>query len=200
MEKILAIFSLKEKESVGKFTIYGEYEMKRTNIGSDNYEYLDFFNTKAKINKNDVISDYSPEGCNWYGKRYTCKDMLQDLNFDMMIGGDNYTVEYLEPKIKELIASYCADSVEIGQPPIPKRILRGSLSNLYKLLLVTDKYIYYCYEDSLIMIDKDTREMISDNYFAEVGYLDSQEAIENGEEKKLWSIEDDINLDFGLSL
>lgn len=187
MEKILAIFSVKGKEDVGKFMTYGEYEIAEyAELGSDSYKYPDFSYVKAKVNKDGITSDYSPIGQDWYGRKYTCEDMIVSLILSEIIGAGEYVIEYLDAGLKGCIDLYRLDSIEVEQITIPKKILYGSLLDLYELSLVTDKFIYYNYECVMLMVDKDTRKIVSDNYFAEVGYWRSVEAIRAGEERHLW--------------
>jgi len=99
---------------------------------------------------------------------------------------DGFKVLYIDPVIESVAIFYHnRTALRYMGRDIPYQIIDNDDQRVYRLLMVTSKYLYYTYEDTFIMLDARSGDLISDNYFAETGYWDSEEAIKNGEEEQL---------------
>lgn len=67
---------------------------------------------------------------------------------------------------------------------VPCRIIDRNF-DVYELEVATDKYLYYATDDRMIMLDYD-HQVITDNYFAEVGLIQSIDAMKEGKEHLVW--------------
>ncbi len=109
-----------------------------------------------------------------------------------MSGEDNdfiYSKIYPDSKLQELVDSYTNDSevaLTVSGRKIPERILSYNMYDMYQLLLVTDAFIYYSYDESVYMLRTDDHNIVSDNDFAEVELADSIENVKSGKEMLLW--------------
>jgi hypothetical protein len=193
--KLLATFVAKEINE--KFDIYGKYEIevgKEFDFFSEvpkliEFKYPTFLDVTAKIYKGNIKEDYSPKGESWAGQKYDASDMMEFFIAALIRGDKTYEKIYLNEDIENLINSYMSEeeiAITINNKNIYKRILPKNMYSLYQLMLVTNEFIYYGQEDSVIMLDINTRTIVSDNYFAEVGYFDSVENIKSGKETLLW--------------
>lgn len=194
-ERLLATFVTEEIKET--FNVYGEYNIetgKEVNILSENMEFIEFkypefyyISATRVVNKKE--ESYSPKGESWVGRKYTAEDMIQFLISALIKGDESYTKLYLDSGLEKIIAEYRKESeiaITVDDKDIPKRILTNDMNYLYQLMLVTDEFIYYSHENGMYMLSTDTHQVVSDNYFAEVGFWDSVENVKNGEEKLLW--------------
>lgn len=93
------------------------------------------------------------------------------------------TFLYVEPKLKEALKPYEVDMGLSAVHRISPKVLYGSFAEEYNVMLVTDMYVYYvCGGDEFLMVETATGEVVADNYFAEVGYCESEENVISGEE------------------
>ena len=194
-EKLLATFVAEELKET--FNIYGEYEVSvgkeidiiSTASGFIEFNYPEFYYTSATRVVDGKEETYIPKGESWVGRKYTAEDMIQFLISALIKGDETYTKIYLDPGLEKIIEEYIKDSeiaIAVEGKDVPKRILTNSMYYLYQLMLVTNEYIYYSHENGMYMLSTDTHQVVSDNYFAEVGFWDSVENVRNGKEKLLW--------------
>lgn len=111
--------------------------------------------------------------------------MIHAFISSIIIGNDIYSKIYPDSKLQKLVDSYTNDSevaLTVSGRKIPERILSY---NMYQLLLVTDAFIYYSYDESVYMLRTDDHNIVSDNYFAKVGLADSIENVKSGKEMLL---------------
>lgn len=169
------------------YEIYGEYEEKEEKTLSNKVcPTLEFEHLTAKQIRNGESVPYVPEGRSWSGRKYDEMDMICGLLADMTVGGSAYKVLYLEEGLQKVVDFYVSDSsLQVDGNSVSSMILYAG-ADAYELLLATDKYLYYGKEDEFRMYTTSERELVSDNYFAEVGFADSIENIENGSETLLW--------------
>lgn len=172
----------------GTFVVFGEYEIeKSTDMYNRSYEYPEFSNLTAKKKESDVLVDYEPDGTSWSGRHYDVEDMITECISNSMLGNSLFNVTYLDDGLRNLIQEYMQEtSVVVDGKGVSKRILHGSMLNVYTLELVTNEYIYYLNGDEFLMVGTESREVISDNYFASIGYSDSIESVRDGNEVLLY--------------
>lgn len=193
-KKLLASFILNKTNET--FNVYGDYQIN-TNEAVDMmseelnriwYKYPEFTDiTTTKIT--GVEQTYIPAGQSWAGIRYTPVDVLEFFISALIRADETYSKTYLEEGLQKFVDEYLKESeiaVTVNGKPVPKRILVKDMYQLYQLALVTDTNIYYVYEDAVFMLSTEDHSVISDNYFAEVGYFESIENIQSGKETCLW--------------
>ncbi len=179
-DKKIATFEIEIDRKKTKFNIYGLYSIKKNHDGKKYPEFSDLAAYVVSDENGDEVY-YTPEGKNWAGVTYTVEDMIQQCLMDLSQMGSTFCNVVLDEQLQKMINEYLQDAILIGEKAIPKCIF-GEMMNRYELFMVTNKYIYYIHDDSLQMYDYETRNKISDNYFAEIGYIDSVDAIKSGEE------------------
>ena len=153
------------------------------------FKYPEFYNITATKTVDGKEEDYVPSGETWAGRKYTANDMVEFLISALIKGDETYTKIYIESGLQELINDYLADdkiAIVVNGKKIPERIRTNTMYYLYQLILVTDAYIYYAHDDQMYMLSIEDHTVISDNYFAEVGYWDSVEDVKSGKEALLW--------------
>lgn len=176
MEKLLVEFIIEN----GQYRVWGNYSF-------DENKCPEFTDLRAEILVDGVYVGYSPDGHTWAGRKFVVEDMISDCLAKLIQCCRIYTIIYLDEGLAHLVASYHEDIVLIvNDLKIPRRIISAQLFDVHSLVLVTSQFLYYVHDDQMIMLDTDTHELVSDNYFAEVGYADSLENIESGEEKLIW--------------
>lgn len=169
------------------YEVYGEYEKsEEKTLDNKMCPTLEFEHLTVKQIRNGESVPYVPEGRSWSGHKYDETDMICGLLADMTVGGSAYKVHYLEEGLQKVVEFYVNDSsLKVDGKPVSSMILYAG-TEVYELLLATDKYLYYGREDAFRMYTTSERELVSDNYFTEVGFADSIENIENGSETLLW--------------
>lgn len=188
--KRLAGFVVEEK----CYIIYGTYVIEKgtcCNLDGSRgfYGYPEFYDLIAKHVEDGIETDFEPEGVSCNGHKYDVADMIQDFLAKQIQHSTLYTAVYLEEGLQNLVDSYHKDIViTVNDLDIPKRILSNDMYNLFELELVTSEYIYYVCENICLMLSTDSHRVVSDNYFAEVGFHQSVQNIVAGrnEEILLW--------------
>ena len=132
---------------------------------------------------NGVDTPFSPKGHTWAGRKLAEYDAIAEVLFKYCVKNTDVGVLYMDIKLQSYIDVLTADTISKNDIVLPKKILYGQLLNTYELYLVTDKYTYYALGDSFLMLDTESRSIVADNYFAEVGFSQSEEAIKEGVEK-----------------
>lgn len=156
-------------------------------MNSDVYLYPEFTGLSATKMVAGEMVPFEPSGASWSRAKYCVEDMIRGAIVESIINNGNYQIEYLEPTLQGLVESYKKDvALTAKNLDIPKRVLYRFGYDLFTLYLVTDKYIYYAFYAELLMLDAETHGIITDNYFASVGFEDSREAIQRGEETVMW--------------
>lgn len=189
--KLLAIFTVNQTNDT--FNIYGNYDIE--NISEFDYnsnekktfKYAEFEYVIAKKYIDQKEYDYTPVGKTFTGHKYNCNDMINSFIYSQIINDNSYTSKYIDLGLQCIIDDYKTNNtITINEnTQIPKYVLYVNCS-IYQLFLVTDQYIYYGYENLILMLDTATHRIISDNCFAEIGYTESIENINAGKEKLLW--------------
>ena len=184
MQKLIQfiVSEVSSKELGSKFVIYGNYEIERD---YENYKYPEFDDLIAQKEQDGSFTEYHPKGTNWYGTKFTVEDMILDVLACDSRGGDTYNIIYIEKGLTDLLEEYKSNIIQITETmTLPKHIL--GIDDVYELMHVTDKYIYYAHDEAILMLSIEDHSIISDNYFAEVGWYDSMQAVVAGNEKLLY--------------
>lgn len=185
MEKVL--MSTKVLKDGRHIVIYGDYVMENDiDLNGDGYTYPDF-DVRAELydEKTKSFQKYEPEGVNWYGVPYVVADMAWSAILRNIFGNKEIETSFTDPGIEEWVRKVKEDVV-CGD--IPKKV-PGDMK-CYILILVTEKFIFYEEDESFLMLSKETREIISDNYFAEEGLWQTAEEIKNGTDVILYKHEE----------
>lgn len=188
-QKLLAVFEVTMNGSPKRFSIYGDYEVETgQDYNNKDYNYPEFYDLVAKSVENGKETDYQPTGTTWAGRKYVVADMIQSYIASLIHGGTLYNKIYLDDGLQKLVDFYNTEekiATTVNGVNIPKWILDNSM-NIYELILVTNEFIYYCFYDEYYMLRTSNHEVVSDNYFAEVGYMESIENIAKGTEELIW--------------
>ena len=188
-QKLLVSFEVMLEQKMERFNIYGECIIETGKDHSDReYVYPEFDALSARKVEDGKEIPYGPTGTSWTGRRYNVYDMIQSYICSLIQGSSQYVTIFQDKKLQELVESYMAAdeiAITVHDRKIPKRIL-GSDMDAYELVMVTDQYIYYADYDKMLMLRTSDHTIVSDNYFASVGYTDSIENIKEGKEKVIW--------------
>lgn len=182
MKQLLATFEVEGK----RFSVFGDYSLETIKLDEKNFAYPEFYNLSSTTILDGKSKNYKPSGRNFSGRSYDVTDMISGFISDQISGGKVYKKIYLEDKLTDLVDQYRKNTVAVKGNDIPAYILYGHNLDLYKLEIVTTEYMYYSADDSILMFNAKTCQLISNNYFAETGLLDSVDAIKAGKEKLLW--------------
>lgn len=168
------------------FEIHGD--TKETILDFSDNPYLDFSDIEMYEIKEGTQTPYEPVATAWAtGRKLTVYDATDDvINRMVRNQTEDFEVLYVREDIKEFVDNYRKNKALVfAEREIPYRIINNKYISAYELHLATDSFLYYMNCDEMIMLRTASGELVSDNYFAEVGYYESLEAIEKGEEKKL---------------
>lgn len=190
MEKLmeLVIKAKDSKYSNKHLVVYGEVEI----ITDTHYNKIEFkYPEIENINIVELVDgkeiEFSISGTTWAGRNYDFYDVVLTALADAI--RNDFTIQevlYMCPALQSIKDSYNEIALNVEGLDIPKNILHGYCCDFYQLDVVTDKYICYFSTDTFLMLSTKDHSIISDNYFAEVGYWDSKEKVEKGEEKLLY--------------
>lgn len=190
--KLLCTFILNNET----YNVYGEYDIE-TDKELDyttgekpefaEYKYPDFYDITVKKVIDGKEEDYVVTGETWAGRKYVSRDVIESVIAASIRGDDSVAIISLEDGLQKLVNEYKSNvAINYLTKDIPKKILSVNMYSLYQLLLVTDKYIYYAHDGEFLMMNAESHEIISDNYFAEVGLNDSIEDVRSGAEMLMY--------------
>lgn len=126
----------------------------------------------------------------WFGHKLTEEDAIADVisrySRNETAAQHGFELIFLCDSIKNTIDIY-RNNIALNHDgrDIPYRIFNGPFCNTYELSLATNDFLYYHHDEEILMLDTETGGVISDNYFAEVGLVESESNINKGLEKKL---------------
>lgn len=183
----LAEFKTKD----GHFSIYGTYTIEtgktlEKTLEFSTYNYPEFYDLEAKQIINGEEISYEPDGHTWSGRKYVAEDMICEFIMCHFLGSALFEFVFLEKGLMSFVKAYTDNTVQVNGASFNKRVLAHDMCDLFQLFLVTDQYTYYGSDDRFLMISTDTRNVVSDNYFAECGYFESAKNVRNGKETLLW--------------
>lgn len=191
-DKMLVDFVVKNQH----YRIYGEFEIcMKKDWRSKEYQYPEFLYLKASIIEKGEESAFEPQGYTFSGRKYDVEDMIAAVLVRSIYLSTECEIFYLDEGLKKMVAAYHQEEdmeIMVNGRSVPKRILKYDLYQVMDCLLVTDQFIYYSSYDEYLMLDAKSSEraIISDNYFAEQGYLDSLDNLKSGKEKLIWMHEE----------
>mgnify|MGYP003292505304 CR=1 FL=1 len=190
MTKLFDLTVTKEKSIYHgkKITAYAELDVI-TSKEADGSEMPipDFNNIQIKEHTENGDIDFIMTGKSWSGKTYDYEDVCT-TTVSCLTRQDTTEFEITNvcKELQDVIDVYLHTIIVAGGFSVPKKILHNWDMTVYELSLMTDKYAYYIGGDLILMTDITNNSVVSDNYFAEVGYGDSVENIKNGTETLLY--------------
>lgn len=185
----LASFNVQMKGRPELFHIDGEVTLENM---KDTHTYPDFSNLSATVEIDGTEKPYEPTGRNFVGHSFTVEDMITGYVKSLIMDDKEYEKVFLINELQQLVDSYRSDMITLeGKPSAPRYILGGDMLDLFQLVFMTDKFVYYNDGgDRYLMYDTDTHALIADNYFAEIGFSESLEDCSKGSETCLYKSED----------
>ena len=213
MEFLLTVQQTKNDEETGEllvipevfhYNVYGNYTFEEGEEAESSNEFhfqrpifSDVYATQLLDGKE---IPYVPTKRSWNGRRFVVDDMLENvLAYHILGNTQTCQLLYIEEGLKAFIDSFHTDDnfvLEVSGLKIYKHALSLDLSDLLTLNLVTKECIYYVSDCKFYMLDTSDHFLLSDNEFAEMGYWDSIEEIQNGSDTLLWGelpSEEEIN-------
>ncbi len=185
MKKIMR-FSILNEDNQRVFELHGDYEIMpmKNSIENRNYKAIDFRDISAVEIVNGKAIEYKPTSHTFAGTPLTVYDIAEDVIRRVIFRDKTCQLEECCKDLQQLFEEYMTDSIEIGNDAYAKYVLVDD--DLYFLCLVTEKYVFYSNYESMILLDASNGSLISDNYFAEVGFEDTLEEIKSGKQNALW--------------
>lgn len=162
------------------YKFYGEVSTNK----DKEYEMLEFEDLKMTSIEDSVEKDYNPNYVSFIGHRWDEEDCIVSIIDALTRGDDSWEILSINEEIERVVQQYLKDSFEYKDRKIPVRVSKGQL--VLELLLATDRFLYYCLEDIILMVDASDGKIVSDNYFAETGYWDSLANVRKGKEILIW--------------
>ena len=170
------------------FEFYGEFE-----ISDEKNTWLPIEFSNLAIADMDVANGkkvpFELEGTTWSGSKideeYALKDIISRYSRNEK---GEFEILYLQEEIKALLDE-CRSNVAltVEDREIPAKVIYGQMMYIYELDFVTNEYAYYVYEGEVyLMLNTSDGTVVSDNYFAEVGYRESRKAVWSGKDTKLF--------------
>lgn len=202
-QHLLTAFTLQRTNNKYLYMVFGDYEIETVKekdmiyyetVGENEeleFPYPEFYDKKLEGYKLDLTTneisliDYKDLGERWIGEPFTIYDVPSSVCAAYTQKDSTCSIQYLEDGLKKILDNPVYEKTLMNGKKIPLRMLNSDM-DVMQLLMATDRYLYYYHDDSYKMINANTLETVSDNYFAEVGFEDSKENIENGEEKLIW--------------
>lgn len=167
------------------FEFTGQIQVVHNNVG---YPFLETGDITIYEIKDSEKVLFEPPATSWAtGDRLSASDAMNDvLQRYICNQTDGFKVLYVDPEVYDMAAVYKnRTALRYKGRDIPYQIIDNDMQYVYELYLATSEYLYYICDDMFLMQDIETGTLISDNYFAEVGFSESEEAIEEGTEENL---------------
>ena len=187
---LLATFNVTIDNRKSSYRIYGDYNFDTQNelVGSEfkDYTYPEFNNLEAKLLVNGLEEDYEPKVHTFSGRKCDVQDMLTEFLTGVIMSNPVFEKLFLEKELDKLVNKYQEATINVQGKDIPLYILFGYRLDLYKSTLVTDNFIFYLSNETMIAFDTESHNLISDNIFGEFAYWESIEAIKKGTEHLVW--------------
>lgn len=122
------------------------------------------------------------KGYTWTGCEMNADYAIADILSKYMLKHSDVYVLHMDDTLKKYLEKVSAPRVLLKTLEIPVKIIYGMSLEVYQLLLVTDMYTYYAADDMFLMLETGSFSVVSDNYFAEIGWNESIENIATGKE------------------
>lgn len=186
-EKLLAEFVVNGKICPATYKAYGAYDIEiGKTSGSAEYRYPEFVNVKLLLIMDGRECPCRQIAYNWDGMAHDEESALYAFFSAVTRGDEMYECRYMDPGLQNIVNAYVQPTemaITVNDKPIPKKILANDGHRVYSLLMVTTKLIYYCSDDvnEYCILDINSHSIVSDNYFAELGFSGSLEAMKEGE-------------------
>lgn len=184
------IETVKEKDMIYYETV-GENEKLKFLSEKIEFPYPEFYGKKLEGYKLDLetdeisLIDCEDLGERWIGEPFTIYDVPSSACAAYTQEDSTCSIHYLEDSLKKILNSPVYEKTLMNEKEIPLRMLDSDMK-VMQLLMATNKYLYYIHDDIYKMLKTDTLETDGYNYGAELGFDDSKENIESGEEKLIW--------------
>lgn len=183
--KKLFEFILNDGENNRHFEITGKVKVVHNIVG---YPFLETEEILVYETKGDKKVSFEPTATRWAtGERLKTSDVFDDvLERYIRNETEDFKVLYVDPEVSCMAAVYKNRTALIYKGRnIPYQIIDNDMQYVYQLCLATSEYLYYCSDEAMVMLSTKDGALVSDNYFAEIGYSDSEDAIEEGMEENL---------------
>lgn len=172
------------------FMFYGRVERTEHKgfTSSCVYPWVDFHDLSIREIKGKKQVKYSLDQKTWRGDALTEEDAVYEVIFMAECNAAGVAdIIFMDACIKDVITYYQKEYVEYDSRRIPLKLCRGEFADLYGLRLLTEHYIFYGCEDMLLMLRTENGELVSDNYFAEIGYCEELKDIREGKVRALYT-------------
>lgn len=134
--------------------------------------------------------DYEAKGKTWAGSSLGNEDFFYYLLNGIIRGYHDYDALYVCNELRGYVAFYKDNTICVDGEEFPVTIVDAELGSEKVLDLVTKKYVYYTSSDGeFLMLDRQGK-IISDNNFAECGFMSSFDEIKAGSDDILWISDD----------
>lgn len=209
-QHLLTAFTLQRTNNKYLYMVFGDYEIDTVKeddmiyyetVGENEklkflsekleFPYPEFYGKKLEGYKLDLetdeisLIDCEDLGERWIGESFTIYDVPSSACAAYTQEDSTCSIHYLEDSLKKILNSPVYEKTLMNGKEIPLRMLDSDMK-VMQLLMATNKYLYYIHDDIYKMLKTDTLETDGYNYGAELGFDDSKENIESGEEKLIW--------------
>lgn len=131
---------------------------------------------------------YVPEGVHWNGMEETIETMLCRYLTEQVIGINTCESIYICKYLQDWISSFhvTSNTVFLNGHTFVKKYVHLLDELIYTLDIATDKCVYYVGNETLLVLDFASKQLLADNEFALISYTDSVENIRRNKEKLLY--------------
>lgn len=143
----------------------------------DDFELLEVKGEQAK--------EFIPKAVSWTGRRLTQDDALEQSVSAYLNGDPRYEFSQVAQDIEAFKNEHIKTACTACGRDIADKYFREGYA--HDLLLATDKAVYYAFDDTAVMLSAEDGSLISDNYFAEDGFMSSIEDVVLGKEKEIYA-------------
>lgn len=154
-----------------------DFDGLHMDVGANDFELLEVEDGQAH--------NFEPTAVSWSGHRITQQDAIYDCVSGFLNNDPHYDFAYVDSDIESFKEENIQVVCSVNGRDIGDKYFHNEYA--YDLLLVTDKAVYYSYDDAAVMLSADDGSLISDNYFAEEGFMTSVEDILRGEEREIYA-------------
>lgn len=184
-------------DTIASFSVALDNEILSLNIKAQDFEIGDDGDDTCwaeadyieitEVKPDGTETHYTPVGMTWSGHQYDEADLL-GIVASIYINNEarGYTFHSVCPELEQMRQSNLQNTIcSVNGYNVPAKYYDFRMGWLFKLAYVTNENIYYTYYDSVRMFNTNM-ELISDNYFAEEGLLDSIQQVVAGNEHEIY--------------